>query len=404
MTKNNNEPPKEDKKDIVQDNFSLEKTPSKTEKASPSLALRALLILLLFLSGSATGIYFLPSLKERLPIISTWTGESDAEGLSQLTQSIANQQRSITTLERSSAEQAAQLNQLSASSQADQPQLLESRLSKLEESLSVPTVDPSVTIDSSQSTRIDMLLSRMSQLEAAFIPLSKNMIDGVTAENEREQLKKENTSLTKNITILESRLAALESRAARDNSGILLNMKIAELKKKVVSGSIYNEELNAVKRLVENGALRSNMALSNALSALEERASNGLTTPSQLKKRFNDLIPNMITTTSGSNDASWWQSTLDRIQNMVSVRNTDNNSLGLDGMIAQTESWLESEEMDSALAAINELPSTLQQLLADWKADLEYWLKGEEAIDTIETIAAENYLVASNSFKNGTYA
>jgi len=397
MTKDKNEPPKSDKKEITQDNFTIDKkSKSKTvaQKPSSNYALKALLILILFLCGSATGLYFLPTLKERLPIIATWVGQDSNQELAAINQAIENQKNTLSALQRKSNEQERRLNQLSSSTNTESLQAFSDRLAAIEETPTDVSSTVSVPIDTSQSTRIDMLLSRMSQLEAAFIPLSKNMLDGTVAEKERDVLKEESGMLSKNMTSLESRLEGLEVHAARDNSGLLLNMKIADLKKKVISGVAYDDELNAVKRLIENGTLQSNMAISSALTYLENHSQNGLPTPSQLKARFNDLIPSMITATSNSSDTTWWKSTLERLENMISVRNTDRDSVGLDGMISKMERWLESDEMESALVALNQLPSALQQLLANWKGDLEYWLKGEDAIETIETIAAESYLVA----------
>ena len=88
-----------DKKDIVQDNFSL-KNEKKKEASSktPNYALRVLLLLLLFLSGLITGIYFLPALQERLPFIAEWVGENDNTTLAELNGKILEQQSAINDL------------------------------------------------------------------------------------------------------------------------------------------------------------------------------------------------------------------------------------------------------------------------------------------------------------------
>ncbi|MDG1438674.1 MAG: hypothetical protein P8P98_06815, partial [Emcibacteraceae bacterium] len=336
-------------------------------------------------------------IKERLPILAKWVGEENNQTLASINQAIASQKNALSTLQQRSNEQEKRLNQLSSSSNTESFQLLSDRLATLEKTLPVESSALNVPADTSQSTRIDMLLSRMSLLEAAFIPLSKNMLDGAVAEKERERLKEESSTLIEKMTSLGKRLEGLEAHAARDNIGLLLNIKIADLKKKVISGAAYDDELNAVKRLIESGTLQSNIAITSALTYLESHSQNGLPTPSQLKARFNDLIPSLITTTSNSSDTTWWQSTLERLENMVSVRNTQSDSVGLDGMIAKMENWLKSNELESVLAVLNQLPSALQQLLADWKGDLEYWLKGEDAIETIETIAADSYLMAADN-------
>ncbi len=387
--------------DIKQDNFSL-KDDKENEKSLkiPNYALRALILLLLFITGVSTGIYFLPTLKERLPIVAEWTGENDNAVYTRLNEKVAEQQSAINQLTKQTANQEKRLNQLSKTQNMTLSSDLESRLSALEESFSIEPDDTAPIIDTSQSNRIDMLLSRMSQLEASFIPLSKNMIDGAEAQKEREALQEENLSLNEKMALLESRLGSLETQAARDNTRLLLNMKIAELKKKVVSGEIYKKELDTVRNIIDSGTMKTNIAMSNALDKLENFASTGLVTPDQLKHTFNDFIPDLITANNLDASASWWQNTLNKIQNMITVRNTDTRSdvnKTIDGLIADIESWLDTADLKSSLQLVETMPDALQQLLTNWKTDVENWIYGEEAIETLESIAAESYLVLRNN-------
>ena len=388
-----------DKKDIVQDNFSL-KNEKKKEASSktPNYALRVLLLLLLFLSGLITGIYFLPALQERLPFIAEWVGENDNTTLAELNGKILEQQSAINDLTKIAADQERRLNQLSSSQNATLSDDIERRIGLLEENLSIDTQEYTPNFDASQSNRIDMLLSRMSQLEASFIPLSKNMFDGAQAQKEREALQKDALNLNEKLALLENRLATVETQAARDNTGLLLNLKIAELKKKVVSGEVYEKELETVRTLIETGSLKANNIMLAAIEELEKTAQAGLVTPDQLKRSFNGFIPDLISVSNIDTSASWWQNTLSKLQNMIFVRRTetsteDNKSLG--GMINDIESWLNTADFNSILQVVDTLPTALQELLTDWKADVENWINGEEAIETLESTAAESYLVSN---------
>mgnify|MGYP005623531765 FL=1 len=388
-----------DKKDIVQDNFSL-KNEKKKEASSktPNYALRVLLLLLLFLSGLITGIYFLPALQERLPFIAEWVGENDNTTLAELNGKISEQQSAINDLTKIAADQERRLNQLSSSQNATLSDDIERRIGLLEENLSIDTQENTPNFDASQSNRIDMLLSRMSQLEASFIPLSKNMFDGAQAQKEREALQKDALNLNEKLALLENRLATVETQAARDNTGLLLNLKIAELKKKVVSGEVYEKELETVRTLIETGSLKANNIMLAAIEELEKTAQAGLVTPDQLKRSFNGFIPDLISASNIDTSASWWQNTLSKLQNMISVRRTETSTAdnkSLDGMINDIESWLNTADFNSILQVVDTLPTALQELLTDWKADVENWINGEEAIETLESTAAESYLVSN---------
>ncbi|MBT5765491.1 MAG: hypothetical protein HOI58_01415 [Kordiimonadaceae bacterium] len=388
-----------DKKDIVQDNFSL-KNEKKKEASSktPNYALRVLLLLLLFLSGLITGIYFLPALQERLPFIAEWVGENDNTTLAELNGKISEQQSAINALTKIAADQERRLNQLSSSQNATLSDDIERRIGLLEENLSIDTQENTPNFDASQSNRIDMLLSRMSQLEASFIPLSKNMFDGAQAQKEREALQKDALNLNEKLALLENRLATVETQAARDNTGLLLNLKIAELKKKVVSGEVYEKELETVRTLIETGSLKANNIMLAAIEELEKTAQAGLVTPDQLKRSFNGFIPDLISASNIDTSASWWQNTLSKLQNMISVRRTETSTAdnkSLDGMINDIESWLNTADFNSILQVVDTLPTALQELLTDWKADVENWINGEEAIETLESTAAESYLVSN---------
>jgi len=388
-----------DKKDIVQDNFSLKNEKKKeASPKTPNYALRVLLLLLLFLSGLITGIYFLPALQERLPFIAEWVGENDNSTLAELNGKILEQQSAINDLTKIAADQERRLNQLSSSQNATLSDDIERRIGLLEENLSIDTQENTPNFDASQSNRIDMLLSRMSQLEASFIPLSKNMFDGAQAQKEREALQKDALNLNEKLALLENRLATVETQAARDNTGLLLNLKIAELKKKVVSGEVYEKELETVRTLIETGSLKANNIMLAAIEELEKTAQAGLVAPDQLKRSFNGFIPDLISASNIDTSASWWQNTLSKLQNMISVRRTETSTAdnkSLDGMINDIESWLNTADFNSILQVVDTLPTALQELLTDWKADVENWINGEEAIETLESTAAESYLVSN---------
>ncbi len=390
------------KKEPTAANSNKDNKKKTTGPTQPNWALRVLTVLLIFLTGAAASIYFMPSIKERLPFVANWIGEADNAELATLTQRVDAQQLQINTLTQQSTSLRNQLANVSTSPATGSDidiAAIEARITSLEEiSQSGPELAEEQTpaVDTSQSARIDMLLSRMSQLEASFVPLSKNMVDAAQAEKERQSLQAENTTLSTKITDIESRLATVENIAAKDNAGLMINLKVAELKRKLISGQAYNQELEQLQNLIANSAHATNEKINAAIAHLSQNAMAGIETPSQLSNRFNELIPSLIASANIDEGGSWWQTTLNRLQNMITVRRTDNMSAleeGVDGMIAQIERWLQSEDLRSILAILETIPGAVQEMLQDWKADIENWLESQDAINDLETTVADVYLV-----------
>ncbi|MBL4602217.1 MAG: hypothetical protein JKY84_05710 [Emcibacteraceae bacterium] len=368
-----------------------DKAPEK-KSPHPNWSMRILGLLLIFIGGTVTGIYFMPVLKDRLPFIANWVGENQSSDLTVINQTLLNQQNEIDALEAS-------LGQLSMTATNQIPSKLEARIAFLEENLNGSTETSqniaASPIDTSQSTRIDLLLSRMSQLEASFVPLSKNLINAGIAEKERQSLMDETSSISTKISDLESRLQNVEQIAAKDNSGILLNLKIAEIKRKIMAGSSYAKELTTLKSIFKNSAIAQNTRFNNALAYLSDQANTNIMTPGQLENKFNNIIPDIISIGDVDIDASWWQNTVSKFKNMVTVRKTDGSSYsesGIDSIISETEMWLGNSNIKSALETTAKLPASVQTILQDWKTAAQTWLGSEEAISDLETIATESYM------------
>ncbi|VAW07574.1 hypothetical protein MNBD_ALPHA01-1529, partial [hydrothermal vent metagenome] len=202
---------------------------------------RILLAILVFILGSGAGIYFLPVLKDRIPLLARWTGGENmappedpllAGKVSALEDQLVRQGNDIALLKAAKERIEQQLTSLPAATATTDPVVLE-RLDRLEQARLLAENQKN---DMSQSARIDMLLNRMSQLEASFVPLSKGLADAQTARQERSQLSETILSHTESLNQMESRLDRVEQYAARDNSGALLAFRIGELRRKVTSG------------------------------------------------------------------------------------------------------------------------------------------------------------------------
>lgn len=382
---------------IVKENKKKEFEPT----LKPNWALRILTVLLIFIGGSAFGIYLIPTLKERIPFVASWLGEGNTTDQSYLAlnEKLLGQQKVIADLSRTSIDHENRLNQLSdnetLSASNENSESLLSRIEQLEEKLSINIGAQKQSDETSQSARVDMLLSRMSQLEASLVPLSKNMMDAQTATQERKALEQNTLSLSNKLSDIENRLQNVETIAAKDNKGILLNLKVAELRRKITAGLPYSSELSSVKQMIEESTLKANERFSMALDQLTGKALTGMQTPDQLEKRFNDLIPEILKNDMAGTATSWWQNTLNQLKNLITVRKTDGaafNDGSIDSLILDIERWLKSADIKSALDTLNAMPQAAQTLLNNWKKEAETWLKNEEALQDLESIAAEDYL------------
>jgi polyhydroxyalkanoate synthesis regulator phasin len=388
------------KKTITTPATANEKKANKT-----TLSSRILLILLVFIAGMALSVYLMPTLKERLPFVANWIGTDSMDEVSVLGQRLDAQQTEINALR-------GRINELerdpvlsSANNDVIIPSDLEERIAVLEalasevQSAQEDTV-AAAPIDTSQSGRIDMLLSRMSQLEASFVPLSQNMLDAGQAREERRQLANENVSLSDKLANLESRLGSVEQIATKDNSGILLNLKIADLKRSFERGTAYTADIATISRIINSSPLAENVNVTNAITTLNQKSTSGIITIEQSTRVFNSLIPQILKQEDKDPDASWVQNTLSALKNMITVRQTDMTSpdaSNLDNMISQIELNLLGRNPDEAAKVADDLPAAIKNILTPWRSDLQSLIDGREAIILLEKYATENYLINNNA-------
>ncbi len=366
----------------------------------PTLSSRILLILIIFIAGMALSVYLMPTLSERLPFVANWIGTSDNGDVAALNQRIDAQQTEIAALRNRTTTLENDLRALPTESSVNIPADLEGRIAALEALSNVEATPeettPQPVTDTSQSTRIDMLLSRMSQLEASFVPLSQNMLDAGQATQERAELASETATLSEKLADLENRLFSVEQVAAKDNSGILLNLKIADLKRSFERGNAYAADIAAIEQIVSESSLAGNTAAATALATLRPRSATGAPTIEQLGRSFNDLIPEMLKEEGKDPNPSWFDNTLSGIGNMITVRQTDGSAptaSELDNLISEIEQFLVRRNPHAAAEAADRLPDSNKAVLAPWRANLQSLIESSDAIISLESLATASYLL-----------
>jgi len=362
-------------------------------------SLRILLILVVFLLGSGAGLYFLPVLKDRLPFVANWVQGDGASSAGLENSQLAERVTALEhRLEHRLGQQDAEIESLRMASSAEAPQSpqLAERLDRLEQAALQAEGQKETAKENmsqpDQAGRIDMLLARMSQLEASFIPLSRGLSDTQEARLQRAQLTENAAGQAEKLDQLGQRLDVVERYAARDNSGALLAFRIGELRRKVTSGADFGPEITALKAMTTRGSLAYNSRLNDAVSWLGQH-SGGVTTRAKIRDQFDDLIPALIRAGSSHPDDPWWKRAYNSGKNLIMVRKTnDKEAEGLDGIIADAHQKLSQFDLNEALALLKQLPDNVRDALDVWIMRAEIYLQADQEMDRIESLAAAYYL------------
>lgn len=403
----------------TENNTSASPQQQKTAETSPKInwSFRGLILLMVFLLGAGGGIYLLPHITERLPIVAQWVGtdQSGLEAGSQLDPKIAalesrlaQQQKQIDALtivqetygqkiislsERPHIQSLPHQTEADPPPPASNPAVIErlERLERLEQARQAAEENPE---DRAQAARIDMLIGRMSQLESSFVPLSKGLADAQSARIERGQLAETVSVQRDKLDHLEGRLENVESFAARDTSGALLAFRLGELRRKVASGRPFSTEINTVQSLTEQGSFAYNSSLADSLLWLDQQ-SKGIAPPERLRDQFQSLIPALMQAAGQGADDPWWKRAYLSTKNLIMVRQTTlsgDAGKNLDHSLAEMENLLERRDVAGAVIRAKQLPESLQPALNDWLSKAEQSLRAAEELDRIDSLTATYYL------------
>jgi len=322
---------------------------------------RLLSIFLVFIIGATFSIYFMPALKERLPILTEWVGEGSSSSQADISHILSTQQAEINAIKTTTSDIVLRLNQNPSDLSA-----LELRVKALEKSIHGLTKITHKTTE----TKLNSLSTK-------------------------EPFSNGGAQIAESITQIKKRLINLEQVIQKDTSVPLLNLKIAELKTKLFAGLPYKTEFQVVLNLTENSSLSEAPNLLMILNRLSASTSIGIITVAQIRNDFNILIPELLKTLNLDETASWWQNLLTGIKNIITVRNikgTSSNDNRIDNLIAEIEAELRADNVKAALTMVAQLPASPMVLLNQWTRKAKVWLQAEEAIRNLESTAAELYL------------
>ena len=196
------------------------------------------------------------------------------------------------------------------------------------------------------------------------------------------------TGIDATLDDISGRLVAVEKRqgdtAAVEARAVGLAIAASEIRRTMRSGAPFGGELATLRALAGADA-----ALTQPLATLEAEAPNGLPTATDMARRFDALIGDIITADRVQNDTSWYQRVLDRVSGLASVRRIGGDSTGdsVDAVIARTEAELADGDLAGAVAEAATLQGPAGETVAPWLADARDLLAAEDAVAAINTRA-----------------
>jgi uroporphyrinogen-III synthase len=186
----------------------------------------------------------------------------------------------------------------------------------------------------------------------------------------------------------QQRLNALEETSPRALLKPMAVLAVARLRQSVEQGSSYAGALGGVQRLVDAQALPE--AANKALLTLDAHRAEGVVSALALRDGFAARIEDIIEAEAVPANGSWWDRTLARLENMVSVRPTGNVA-GQDApaIVARAETALNRGDVDKAVTEVEGLSSASAKAAADWLKEARVRQDVLGAVDTLESALLE---------------
>ena len=242
--------------------------------------------------------------------------------------------------------------------------------------------------------RVDTLAGKLETLSTA---ASANDLAGIRSElddlraattgNSAAQSALQ-TGVDATMSDLSERLLAVEKRqgdtAAIEARAVGLAIAASEIRRTMRSGAPFASELATLRALA--GA---DGALTQPLTTLAASAPSGLPTATDMARRFDALIGNILTADRVQSESLWYQQVLDRVSGLVSVRRIGGDSAGdsVDAIVARTEADLADGDLAGAVTEAATLQGPAGDVVAPWLVDARALLAAEDAVAAINTRA-----------------
>jgi hypothetical protein len=236
------------------------------------------------------------------------------------------------------------------------------------------------------------LTQRMNEMEAA----SKGGTDLAIKRAESASQR-----LSEAVSNIESRLNNFEESRARLMSGnqakpgAAVVLAISQLRKTILSGQPFMQDLEAVKAVSGN-----DHGMKAALLVLNKHAGFGVSTVSDLQGQFHSIAGPMVSATRVSKSDDWIENATNRLRSFISVRKVDGTAPveSADEYILRAERHLKAGELEKSVKAVRELAELsipAAKVAEPWILDAEARLSAERAVTSLHVYAIS--LIAATS-------
>lgn len=238
--------------------------------------------------------------------------------------------------------------------------------------------------------RVDMLASRVAQLEAAFIPLSRRAQADAEAAKDRAALRTRAQELEKVIGGLNGRIAALEEFATTDRQGSVLGLTLAQLRRTLDNGQPFEIELGLLLDLVPDSSLKADSPARDSIKILQDLAPEGVATKDQLRQRFDRMAVSVLRASKTADDAGWFGRSWGRVKGLIVIRKRgDVQGDDPAAILARAEVRLGEDDLDGALTELDALKGGAAEAAQAWKKAAEARQNVNGAIEQLSATLAE---------------
>jgi hypothetical protein len=230
----------------------------------------------------------------------------------------------------------------------------------------------------------DELHRRLALLESEVNRLGSKAADegdmsaAVTALNNQVAL------LFNQLTDMQARLKAAEESSPKALLKPMAILALSRLRQAVEQGATYAGALGGAQRLLDGAVLPE--AANTALLTLDAHKNKGVMSVMALRDGFAAKVGDIIDAEAAPADASWWDRTLARLENMITVRPTgDVKGTDAPAITARAEAALNRGDLDTAVRELQALLPSTAMAVADWLQQAQTRQAVLGAVDTLET-------------------
>jgi hypothetical protein len=249
-----------------------------------------------------------------------------------------------------------------------------------------PAPLPPATDDTAELRRrlalLESEVTRLSGEEAADVDTSA----AVTALGNQISL------LFNQLTEQQAKLRTLEETSPKALLKPMAVLGLSRLRQAVEQGSTYAGALGGVQRLLAGTTLPE--AANTALLTLDAHKNQGVVSVMALRDGFAAKVGDIIDAEAAPANASWWDRTLARLENMITVRPTgDVKGTDAPAIAARAEAALNRGDVDAAVTELHGLSPTAGVAAADWLRQARTRQAVLGAVDALETALLDSAAV-----------